>query len=152
MLLEHGASHVDAVDVGSAQLHEKIKNDPRVTSYEQTDIRKFQPLDRVSGQGKFYDIITCDVSFISLSDIIDDILRFSHAETKIFLLFKPQFEVGRANLRKTGVPKDNRVIEEALLKFAQLLNHKCLKIIKMLPASVIGEAGNQEWMYLIMRK
>jgi 23S rRNA (cytidine1920-2'-O)/16S rRNA (cytidine1409-2'-O)-methyltransferase len=95
VLLEHGAAHVDAVDVGTDQLHDILRNDPRVTSYEQTDIRDF-----VSNTPK-YDIIVCDASFISLVDIIHAILDCASDETHIILLFKPQFEVGREHLRKT---------------------------------------------------
>ncbi len=143
VLLEKWSSHVDAVDVGTDQLHEKIKNDPRVSSFEKTDIRKFSGTCHPGGT---YDIITCDVSFISLAEIIPDILRFLDKNTDIFLLFKPQFEVGRANLRKTGVPKDKKIVEQKLKEFEQLLNHNCLKIKKKSPSTVIWEAGNEEWM------
>jgi 23S rRNA (cytidine1920-2'-O)/16S rRNA (cytidine1409-2'-O)-methyltransferase len=95
VLLEHGAAHVDAVDVGTDQLHDILRSDPRVTSYEQTDIRDFVP------NIPKYDIIVCDASFISLVDIIDAILDCASDETHIILLFKPQFEVGREHLRKT---------------------------------------------------
>lgn len=90
---------MDAVDVGTGQLDTRISTDSRVTSYEQTDIRTFQ------NQKKQYDIITCDVSFISITIILPTLLRFANISTNIFLLYKPQFEVGSANLRKTGVPK-----------------------------------------------
>jgi 23S rRNA (cytidine1920-2'-O)/16S rRNA (cytidine1409-2'-O)-methyltransferase len=76
------------VDVGTDQLHEKIRIDTRVTSYEQTDIRDF------SGE-TIYDIIVCDASFISLSQILDALLSHACLTTNIILLFKPQFEVGK---------------------------------------------------------
>jgi len=78
VLLEEGVLHVDAVDVGSDQLHSVLREDERVTSIEHTDIRNFFPQ-------KQYDIIVSDVSFISLHNIIDDIHRL--AREKIILLF-----------------------------------------------------------------
>lgn len=105
---------MDAVDVGTDQLHPSLRDDPRITLYEQTDIRAFQTTT-------IYDIITVDVSFISLRDIIDSIKRFSDHTTHIFLLFKPQFEVGRENLRKTGVPKSEMIILDAISGFEVFL-------------------------------
>lgn len=144
ILLERWAHHIDAVDVGTDQLHETIKKNPRVTSYEQMDIRKFSP--------KQYDIIVCDVSFISLRDIIPELERFAGIDTEIFLLFKPQFEVGREHLRKTGVPKDKKIVEQKLGEFELFLVEQGFHLIKKSPATVIGEAGNEEWMMRINRK
>ncbi len=143
VLLEHGAHHVDAVDVGSDQLHEKIKNDSRVTSYEKTDIRKFG--------SHVYERIVCDVSFISLHEIIPELIRFSNLDTEIFLLFKPQFEVWRENLRKTGVPKDKKIVDQKLTECEFFLEKQGFHLIKKSPSTVIGEAGNEEWMMRVKR-
>lgn len=94
ILLSHGVAHVDAVDVGTLQLHESIRRDARVSSYENTDIREFFP-------SKKYDIITIDVSFISLREIVPTLERLLTSNTDIYALYKPQFEVGREHLRKT---------------------------------------------------
>ena len=69
--------------------------------------------------------------------MVDEFIRFSNPDTEMFILFKPQFEVGRTNLRKTGVPKDEKSVREAIDRFEQLLNHKCLKIVKKSPSTVI---------------
>ncbi len=149
VLLMRWATHVDAVDVGTDQLHQSLREDSRVVSYEKQDIRKFNT--NASGATGTYDIIVCDVSFISLENMVDEFLRFSDMRTDMFILFKPQFEVWRENLRKTGVPKDEKSIEYAIAKFEQLLNHKCLKIVKKSISTVIGEAGNKEWMFYLKR-
>ncbi len=151
VLLEHWIMHVDSVDVWTNQLHESIKGDPRVTSYERTDIRTFSPTLQLSNQSSIYDIIVCDVSFISLHEIIPDILRFSLIHTNIFLLFKPQFEVWKENLRKTGVPRNGDIVLQRLQEFEQLLNHNWLIIHKKSPSTVLGEAGNEEWMIWVGR-
>ena len=77
-----------------------------MSSYEQLDIRDFAKIPH-----EHYDIIVCDASFISLESIIDSIILLSDFRTTIILLYKPQFEVGRANLRKTGVPKNQSIVE-----------------------------------------
>lgn len=82
--------------MGTDQLHESIRKDMRVSSYEQIDIRDF-----VKKYPQIYDVIVCDASFISLSSIIDSISLVSDIHTDIILLYKPQFEVGRENLRHT---------------------------------------------------
>lgn len=144
VLLEHWAVHVDAVDVGTDQLDPILKHDERVSSYEQTDIRSFR-------SKKSYDHIVCDASFISLQEILPTILNLANIRTKIILLWKPQFEVGKENLRKTWVPKNEEII---LLKQGEweefLKKHNC-KILQKMKSTVIGEAGNIEWLYLIRK-
>jgi 23S rRNA (cytidine1920-2'-O)/16S rRNA (cytidine1409-2'-O)-methyltransferase len=88
VLLERGAERVDAVDVGREQLHPSLRDDPRVRSYEETDIREFEPERR-------YPLIVSDVSFISLLHILPSVDRLAEPGAEILLLFKPQFEAGR---------------------------------------------------------
>ena len=139
VLLESGAGHVDAVDVGREQLHVSLKNDERVTSYEQTDIRNFQSDTR-------YELITSDVSFISLHHILDDIDRL--AAQWIILLFKPQFEVGREAKRdKNGVLKDQKAIDKAMMQFEDACHIKGWKLIHKAAATITGKEGNIEYCY-----
>ncbi len=116
MLLQNGAIHIDAVDVGTNQLHPSLRLNERVTSYEQTDIRDFAKI-----QHDHYDIIVCDASFISLSSIIESILFLSSVDTTLILLYKPQFEVGPEHLRKTGIPKDTKIVAKKMAEFEVLL-------------------------------
>lgn len=146
VLLGYEVSHIDAVDVGTGQLHALLQNDPRVTSYEETDIRDFAKTKHTP-----YDIIVCDASFISLTQILDSMIALADSETKMILLYKPQFEVGREQLRKTGVPKDMKIVENKMKEFEELLRLKNMSIIKKEKSSLIGEAGNQEWIYMLER-
>lgn len=116
VLLQFGAIHVDAVDVGTDQLHSSLRLHERVSSYEQTDIRDFAKIPH-----DHYDIIVCDASFISLSSIIESILSLSDIDTNLILLYKPQFEVGQEHLRKTGVPKDTKIVTKKMAEFEILL-------------------------------
>jgi 23S rRNA (cytidine1920-2'-O)/16S rRNA (cytidine1409-2'-O)-methyltransferase len=144
ILLAHDIRIVDAVDVGTLQLHETLRRDSRVTSHENTDIRVFFP-------DKIYDIITIDVSFVSLREIVPVLSRFADDHTNIYMLYKPQFEVWKENLRKTGVPKDDTVIQKRLSEFMDFLRISWYEMRKISKSRVIGEAGNQEYMMHIVR-
>lgn len=146
ILLERDAWSIDAIDVWSNQLDAIIRNNKKVTSYENTDIRNFPTPE------KKYDAITIDVSFISLKEIIPELKRFSHENTEIFLLFKPQFEVGKENLRKTGVPKNEKIIYTALVNFRIFLRENAFSLLSEKKANVIGEAWNQEYMFFIKNR
>ncbi len=139
VLLEYGAKEVVCVDVGKNQLHPKIKNDKRVLSFEETDIREFEFY-------KKFDLVVSDVSFISVLKILDDILRF--AKNEIIILFKPQFEVGKSVKRdKNGVVVDNDAIQKAMIDFENECKGKDLELIKKSPSKLTGKDGNQEWLY-----
>lgn len=137
---------MDTVDVGTNQLHEIIRNNPKVTSYEQQDIRSF-----ISSHAP-YSIIFCDASFISLHEILPSMLGLADEHTDLILLYKPQFEVGRENLRKTGVPKDEKIVEQKMMEFETFLKDQDCQIITKERSTLIGEAGNQEWIYWIKKR
>jgi predicted rRNA methylase YqxC with S4 and FtsJ domains len=79
-------------------------------------------------------------------------ITLADLHTKIILLYKPQFEVGRSNLRKTGVPKDLKIVDEKMKEFENTLREKQIYILKKEKSSLIGESGNQEWIYMIQKK
>ena len=139
VLLEEGAGSVTSVDVGSGQLHYSIKEDKRVVSVENTDIRDFHP-------GCAYDLVTGDVSFISLLHILDAVDRLS--KHWIILLFKPQFEVGREAKRdRHGVVLDKKAIESAKRAFESACDALGWKLIEKRPSSLAGREGNIEECY-----
>jgi len=140
ILLEKGVKSVVAVDVGSNQLSENLKSDKKVKNFENCDIRNFD-CDKV------FDIITCDVSFISVLNIIKDIDRF--AKDKIIILFKPQFEVGREAKRdKTGVVIDEDAINVAMQRVEKAAEKPGWKMIGKSRSKLKGKEGNVEWFYL----
>lgn len=126
-------------------MHHSLQGHPKISSYEQTDIRDF--ITHVDT----YNIIVCDASFISLHDIIDCVFDFAGVQTHMILLFKPQFEVGKSNLRKTGIPKTQASVDCAKSNFEQMLSQKYARIICVEPSALKGEAGNQEWIYWIQK-
>lgn len=139
VLLENNVLEVSAVDVGRAQLHTSLREDSRVHSYESCDIRKFQ-------SEKKFDLIVSDVSFISLLNILDDVERL--ANKHIILLFKPQFEVGREAKRdNNGVVLDEKVIQDAMLRFEEACRLKNWELMVKSPSQLTGKEGNLEYCY-----
>jgi len=111
--LQHGAKMVFAVDVGTGQLHDSLRNDSRVVSYENCDIRKLEP---TALHNQKVDCITVDVSFISLEHIFPCFSRFLAPSGCILALIKPQFEAGKDFVRKNGIVKDSAAHRMVLQK------------------------------------
>ncbi|HIO95195.1 MAG TPA: TlyA family RNA methyltransferase [Campylobacterales bacterium] len=139
ILLENGVHSVTAVDVGSNQLHYSLRNNPKINIFEETDIRLFQSSEP-------FEIVTCDVSFISILQIIDDIDRLSNGD--MILLFKPQFEVGRGVKRDSrGVVVNREAIAEAKNKFEIKATALGWKLCYSTPSKLAGKSGNIETIY-----
>lgn len=143
ILLQRGAKSVTALDVGSSQLSEILRRDPRVIVRENTDIRKF-------ASKKKFDLITCDVSFISLNLILKSLA--SLAKSALIVLFKPQFEVGtEAKRNKKGVLKDEKAACVARAKFERLCAELGLAALHASACKITGKEGNREFFYLLKR-
>jgi len=145
IVLENGAKSLHCVDVGTNQLHKIIKQDKRVTSFEQMDIRKFEP-------NTSYELITCDVSFISILQIIDDIDRLSQKNTDIIILYKPQFEVGKIAKRDSkGVVVDIDTINRKKEEFEDRVSKLNWNIIYQTTSKLKGKEGNVEYIYYLVK-
>ena len=138
ILDENKAKIIYSLDVGTSQLDQKLRWKANILSIENTDIRDYSSQE-------ILDIITCDVSFISLTKIIDSIFSLSSRETKIILLYKPQFEVWKDNLTKQNLPKNQKIVDRHLNDFCQLLRDKWCKIHKVEISALEWEAGNKEY-------
>ncbi|NWF66402.1 MAG: TlyA family RNA methyltransferase, partial [Campylobacterales bacterium] len=139
VLLDAGAKSVFCIDVGSNQLHESLRTNPKVTLFENLDIRDFQTKQK-------FDLITCDVSFISVLKILDKIDEL--AKKEIIILFKPQFEVG-ANIKrdKFGVVKDEKAIIRAIDLFISNTVMKGWKLLEQKNSKLQGKDGNKEILF-----
>ena len=138
-LLAAGATKVLALDVGHNQLAWTLRQDPRVISLEQTDIRKFdatlypQP-----------DWVVADVSFTSLSQLAQEIFQVGGTQTQFLLLVKPQFELERSAVPPGGVVTDPAAIHRAVQQ-VQKSFEACGATVRMtMPSRVKGKTGNQE--------
>lgn len=141
--LQHGARKVLAVDVGTDQLHSKLRGDSRVELYEKTDIRDFEV-----GSEK-PDIIVIDVSFISLRDILPHVATLSGPKTQIIAMLKPQFEAGRQQVNK-GIIKNDAVRRQILRDFEAWIK-RYFVIKDKADSGVAGMKGNQERFYRLQK-
>lgn len=146
-LLQEGARKVYAIDVGYGQLAWKLRQDKRVVVFERSNIRYF------SGEGieDEIDIVTIDVSFISLKLVIPVVVKLIPEDAVILALVKPQFEAGRGEVGKKGVVRDPAVhkrVVDGIVEFARGLN---LEIIGTCESPVTGPAGNKEF-FIYARK
>jgi 23S rRNA (cytidine1920-2'-O)/16S rRNA (cytidine1409-2'-O)-methyltransferase len=145
ILLNCGSKSVTCVDVGSNQLHSSIKNDNRIIVKENTDIRLFSHFTQ-------FDLVTCDVSFISILNIINDINRL--AKDKIIILYNPQYEVGKDVKRNNhGVVLNKSIIMKCREQF--ILKTKSLgwNLIVSQESKIAGKNGNiEELFYFSLKK
>ncbi len=143
--LSHGARLVYAVDVGTNQLADKLREDKRVESYENTNI-----LDLINFN-EIIDIILLDCSFVSISNLIKAITYYLNDNNYLVLLIKPQFELGNIYL-KNGIVKDKKLHLKVLNKIEEVLNKSNLYINKITKSKVLGTDGNQEFLAIISNK
>ena len=140
-LLQHGAAAVVAIDVGRNQLHERLRDDPRVASFERTDVRGVAE----AAVGGPAEIVVADVSFISLRLVMADLCRLATAD--IVVLVKPQFEAGRADAdRGRGVIRDPEVWRRALLGVCRAAVGAGAAIMGVMVSPLTGAEGNVEFL------
>ena len=144
-LLQHGAGRVFAVDVGYGQLAWKLRQDSRVVVIERTNIR-YIPLQAIS---KPIDIITIDVSFISLKLVIPAVMKFMKKDTIILALIKPQFEAGRDKVGKKGVVRDPVVHTGVIKDLSDFFSGMGFICKSVTPSPIPGQKGNKEFFILL---
>lgn len=140
--LQHGATLVYAVDVGTEQLHPSLRSDQRIELHEKTDIRDFVPATTP-------DIVVIDVSFIGLRQILPHIAQISGPNTRVAAMVKPQFEAARHELTRGGIVKNDRVRRDILKNFEFWAKNN-FKIIDKADSDVAGAGGNKERFYLLV--
>jgi 23S rRNA (cytidine1920-2'-O)/16S rRNA (cytidine1409-2'-O)-methyltransferase len=145
-LLQNGAGKVYAVDVGYGQFHWRLRNDPRVVLLEKTNIRY---LEKTAVKDSI-DIVTIDVSFISLLKVIPNVLEFLSPGKEIIALIKPQFEAGRKDVGKGGVIRDVTIRQGVIGKIRDGVVHMGLDVRGIIKSPIMGPKGNIEYLiYLI---
>jgi 23S rRNA (cytidine1920-2'-O)/16S rRNA (cytidine1409-2'-O)-methyltransferase len=147
VLLARGARRVHAVDVGHGQLHPRLKADARVISLEGLDGRK---LTRVHVP-EAPEVVTVDVSFISVLKILPALLAFAAPGALFMILIKPQFEVGRAKIGKGGIVRDAATREEAVARVRAWLEEQDLRILGVADSPIMGSDGNVEYILAAQR-
>ena len=148
-MLQSGAAHVYAVDVGHDQLHEKLRSDPRVTVLEGTDVRSDRLRDTVAAGCVTF--CSVDVSFVSLSNVLPAVLPYLSADATLVCLIKPQFEAGRSAIGKRGVVKDRKVHQRVLAQQLALFTSLSLTPVWVGHSPITGGEGNIEYLAVLRR-
>lgn len=146
-LLQRGAIKVYAIDVGYGQLDLKLRNDPRVVNIERQNIRYLEreiipePID----------MATIDASFISLTKVIPKVLEFLKDNGELIALIKPQFEVGKGEVGKGGVVRDEAKQMAVVEKIKGFCEEMGLAVIGVIESPILGPKGNREFL-IYLRK
>lgn len=142
-LLQAGAASVVAVDVGRAQLHERLRADPRVESREQTDVRTVG----VDDLGGPVDVVVADLSFISIRTVIGHLVALTADDGDLVVLVKPQFEAGRAEVsRGRGVIRDPEIWRIVLAETVVSITGAGAVIMEAMVSPLRGAEGNAEFL------
>ncbi|HDP74590.1 MAG TPA: TlyA family RNA methyltransferase [Bacteroidales bacterium] len=145
--LQHGARFVWAVDVGTNQLDTSLASDSRVCSLGKTDIRALD----LSALGTQVDIVTADLSFISLTQVAQHMAKFLKPEGFMVILIKPQFEAGKEHIGKNGIVKDKKVHVLVIEKVANCFAQHNLHLNSITFAPLKGRGYNIEYLALFSR-
>jgi 23S rRNA (cytidine1920-2'-O)/16S rRNA (cytidine1409-2'-O)-methyltransferase len=164
-LLQRGASRVIAVDVGRAQLHQRLREDPRVVLLEQTNARDLPALEAKGDSGKAkvdsgeagtlgfgllpfgsITLFVADLSFISLRKVLPSVAGRLAAGTEGVVLLKPQFEAGPKDVPRGGVIRDVSVLERVKAEFLEWLGGNGWHVYGMIASPIRGGDGNQEFL------
>lgn len=146
-LLQNDISEVVGVEVGSGQIHEKIKGHPKVVLFEKTNAKElYKNSEFVKLYPKsYFDIVVCDVSFISFTSMVQSINFLLKEEGIGLCLIKPQFEVGPQNLGKDGVVKNPKLYDEVQIKIETELKNYHFELLEYFAAKPTGKDGNIEF-------
>lgn len=142
VLLARGAAHVIAVDVAYGQLDWRLRNDPRVTVLERTNVRTLKPHD-VPGPPPA--LVVADLSFIGLARVLPALVRCASADADLIPLVKPQFEAGPTRVGKGGVVRDPRVWADVLASVAAEAAALGRPVRAVVASPLPGPAGNVEF-------
>jgi len=142
LLLQRGAARVFAVDVGYGQLHPRLRGDPRVVVRERENARLLGP----DALGERVDLVTGDLSFISLRLVLPAVKAILKPGGEAVLLVKPQFEVGKGEVGKGGVVRDEAKRRAALDAVAEAARGLGFEVIGATESPIEGPAGNREWL------
>jgi 23S rRNA (cytidine1920-2'-O)/16S rRNA (cytidine1409-2'-O)-methyltransferase len=141
-VLQRGAAHVEAVDVGRGQLAWSLRTDPRVTVRERTNVRALTPSDL----GGPVDLAVADLSFISLLTVAPALAACTIPTADLVLLVKPQFEAGRGRVGRGGIVRDPAVHAEVLRRVAEGLAAVGIPVVAVIRSPLLGSDGNVEFL------
>ena len=147
-LLQRGAARVYTIDVGHNQLDWKLRSDPRVVWKEGVNARylKFEDV------GVTVDLISMDLSFISLTLVLPVLRPFTRPATRILCLVKPQFEVGKGNVGKGGVVRDPVLHTEVVARLRLQAEAWSAEVKDVIDSPLLGSKGNKEFLFCLQKR
>ncbi len=146
VLLANGARKVYAIDVGHDQLAAKLRTDPRVVNLEGTNVRDLAELPELA------DGAVMDLSFISVTKVLDAVHRLLRPDAFLIVLVKPQFEAGRERLPKDGVIKDPTVQTAVLAEVLDFAGAHGWRVNQTIDSPIEGKSGNREFLSWLTRE
>ncbi len=146
-LLQHGATSVLALDVGYGQLALALRNDPRVRVVERTNLRHF----RLPEGEALFDLVTADLSFISLALVLPSLVALTRPGGRLLALVKPQFELSRGEVGRGGVVRDPALRDAAVARVADAARELGLEVQGDVESELPGPKGNRERFLLLAR-
>jgi 23S rRNA (cytidine1920-2'-O)/16S rRNA (cytidine1409-2'-O)-methyltransferase len=147
-LLQHGCKKVYAVDVGYGQLAWKLRQDPRIVVIERTNIRQIEP----SFIPEKADLAVIDVSFISLEKVIPPAMQFLTANAELIALIKPQFEVGKEQVGKGGIVRNEAARNAVVDRIVAFVREQGFDVMGVMPSPITGQDGNVEFLLHAVRR
>lgn len=144
-LLQYGAGKVFGIDVGYGQVHEKIRNDPRVMVKERTNIRHLEDI------GEPVDLVTLDLSFISVLKVMPAICKILKPNGELIVLIKPQFEAERHEIGKGGIVRDEKIRNAIVKRVTTGITEHGFSLVGVTPSPIRGATGNQEYLAYFKR-
>jgi len=146
-LLQHGLKKIYAVDVGYGQLAWSLREDPRVVNMERCNIRHLQP-DQLADVPT---LAVIDASFISLAKVLPNTLNLLTQDAEVIALIKPQFEVGKGQVGKGGVVKDENQHKEVVEQICDLARNLNCTVLGTTESPLLGPKGNREFLIYLQK-
>jgi len=144
--LDRGAIGVCAVDTGTEQLAEELRNDSRIDLHEQTNVLDLQPETLTSRFNALADVAVVDVSFVSVNLLLPALPRLLRGDAQVLVLVKPQFEVGPTGLGRNGIVRNARLRSQAVDRVRLKAMELGAEVAGEMESPVVGGDGNVEYL------
>jgi 23S rRNA (cytidine1920-2'-O)/16S rRNA (cytidine1409-2'-O)-methyltransferase len=144
-LLQRGVKRVYGIDVGYGQVHEKVLQDKRVEVIERTNLRYVEHLPEL------VDLVTLDLSFISILKVMPAVSKLIKPDGKIITLIKPQFEAEKGQVSRGGIVRDEKVHEQVIEKIKKGMKEFGFNMVGVVASPILGGKGNKEFVALFIR-
>lgn len=144
VLLENDVKKIYAIDVGTDQMHEKIRNDERIILKENTNARDYINKEKV-------DFICCDVSFISVTKLMSTFFENLKKDGEMVILVKPQFEAGEGKVIN-GIIKDEKILQSTVNNVKRIFEENNFNVLNITVSPIKGSKGNTEFLFNIVKK